>query len=66
MPDNDLDCIDRAECAAEKLDRGPMITEDLASDFALYGSHAFRRRIQLMTLRNKMGGVHDALRKARR
>jgi hypothetical protein len=29
-------------------------------------SHALRRRVQLMALRKKMGGVHEALRKARR
>ena len=29
-------------------------------------SHALRRRVQLMALRTKMGGVHEALRKARR
>jgi hypothetical protein len=28
--------------------------------------HSLRRRVQLMTLRKKMGGVHAALRKARR
>jgi hypothetical protein len=28
--------------------------------------HSLRRRVQLMALRNKMGGVHEALRKARR
>jgi hypothetical protein len=28
--------------------------------------HSLRRRVQLMTLRRKMGGVHEALRKARR
>lgn len=30
------------------------------------GSHNLRRRAQLMALRKKMGGVHAALRKARR
>lgn len=30
------------------------------------GSHNLRRRVQLLTLRRKMGGVHDALRKAKR
>lgn len=30
------------------------------------GPHSLRRRVQLMSLRRKMGGVHDALRKARR
>lgn len=30
------------------------------------GSHSLRRRVQLMALRRKMGGVHQALRKARR
>jgi hypothetical protein len=30
------------------------------------GPHALRRRVQLMALRKKMGGVHEALRKARR
>ena len=30
------------------------------------GSHNLRRRVQLMALRRKIGGVHDALRKARR
>lgn len=29
-------------------------------------SHNLRRRVQLMALRKKMGGVHDALRKAKR
>lgn len=28
--------------------------------------HSLRRRVQLTALRNKMGGVHEALRKARR
>lgn len=28
--------------------------------------HSLRRRVQLMALRKKMGGVHEALRKARR
>ena len=28
--------------------------------------HSLRRRVQLMALRRKMGGVHAALRKARR
>jgi hypothetical protein len=30
------------------------------------GSHSLRRHAQLMALRKKMGGVHQALRKARR
>jgi hypothetical protein len=30
------------------------------------GPHNLRRRVQLMALRKKMGGVHQALRKARR
>ncbi len=30
------------------------------------GSHSLRRHAQLMALRKKMGGVHAALRKARR
>ena len=30
------------------------------------GSHSLRRRVQMMELRRKMGGVHEALRKARR
>lgn len=30
------------------------------------GSHSLRQRVQLMALRRKIGGVHDALRKARR
>lgn len=30
------------------------------------GSHSLRRRVQLMALRQKMGGVHQALRKAKR
>jgi len=30
------------------------------------GSHSLRRRAQLMALRKKMGGVHEALRKAKR
>jgi hypothetical protein len=28
--------------------------------------HSLRRRVQLMTLRKKMGGVHETLRKAKR
>jgi hypothetical protein len=30
------------------------------------GSHSLRRHAQLMALRHKMGGVHEALRKAKR
>jgi len=30
------------------------------------GAHSLRRRVQLMTLRKKMGNVHAALRKAKR
>ena len=30
------------------------------------GSHSLRRHAQLMVLRKKMGGVHEALRKAKR
>ena len=30
------------------------------------GAHSLRRRVQLMGLRRKMGGVHEALRKAKR
>lgn len=30
------------------------------------GSHSLRRRVQLMTLRKTMGGVHEALRRAKR
>jgi hypothetical protein len=30
------------------------------------GSHNLRRRVQLMELRKKMGGIHEALRKAKR
>jgi hypothetical protein len=30
------------------------------------GLHNLRRRVQLMALRKKMGGLHEALRKARR
>jgi hypothetical protein len=30
------------------------------------GSHSLRRHAQLMTLRKKMGSVHEALRKAKR
>jgi hypothetical protein len=30
------------------------------------GSHSLRRRVQLMALRKKMGGLHEALRKAKR
>ena len=30
------------------------------------GCHSLRRRVQLIALRRKMGGVHDALRKAGR
>ncbi|MEH2557186.1 hypothetical protein V1286_004715 [Bradyrhizobium algeriense] len=31
-----------------------------------FSPHALRRRVQLMALRKEMGGVHEALRKARR
>ena len=31
-----------------------------------FSPHSLRRRVQLMALRKKMGGVHEALRKARR
>lgn len=30
------------------------------------GAHSLRRRVQLMELRRRMDGVHEALRKARR
>ena len=30
------------------------------------GPHNLRRRVQLMSLRRRMGGVHEALRKAKR
>ena len=30
------------------------------------GSHSLRRHARLMTLRRKMGGLHEALRKAKR
>jgi hypothetical protein len=30
------------------------------------GSHSLRRRVRLLMLRKKMGGVHEALRKAKR
>ena len=30
------------------------------------GSHSLRRRVQLMTLRKRIGGLHEALRKAKR
>jgi hypothetical protein len=30
------------------------------------GSHSLRRYVELMELRKKMGGVHEALRKAKR
>jgi hypothetical protein len=30
------------------------------------GAHNLRRHVQLITLRQKMGGVHEALRKAKR
>lgn len=30
------------------------------------GPHSLRRRVRLMALRKKMGGVHEALRKAKR
>lgn len=30
------------------------------------GSHSLRRHVQLMALRRKIGGVHEALRKAKR
>ncbi len=30
------------------------------------GSHSLRRRVQLMALRRKIGGVHEALRRAKR
>lgn len=87
MQDN-RDIIERAETAAKKVHGGPMTTEKMATNFALYGlqkraealerfdselrgeidssPHTLRRRVQLMELRKKMGGVHEALRKARR
>lgn len=43
--------------------------EDLDSELCREidsGSHSLRRRVQLMELRRKMGGLHAALRKARR
>jgi hypothetical protein len=30
------------------------------------GSHSLRRHAELMTLRKKLGGVHEALRRAKR
>jgi hypothetical protein len=30
------------------------------------GSHSLRRRVQLMVLRKRIGGLHEALRKAKR
>ena len=38
---------------------------ELRSEFSS-DAHSLRRRAQLMALRQKMGGVHEALRKARR
>lgn len=38
---------------------------DLRGEIAS-GSHNLRRHAQLMVLRRKMGGVHEALRKAKR
>jgi len=87
MQDN-RDFIERAEAAADKVPGGSMTTEEIATNFALYGlqkraealerfdselrgeidssPHTLRRRVQLMALRKKMGGIHEALRKARR
>jgi hypothetical protein len=45
--------------ALEKFD------DDLRSEINS-GPHSLRRRVQLMELRRKMGGIHEALRKARR
>jgi hypothetical protein len=87
MQDN-RDIIERAETVAKKVNGESMTTEEIATNFALYGlqkraealerfdselrgeidssPHTLRRRVQLMELRKKMGGVHEALRKARR
>ena len=87
MQDN-RDIIERAETAAKKVHGDSMTTEEIATNFALYGlqtraealerfdselrgeidssPHSLRRRVQLMALRKKMGGLHEALRKARR
>ena len=45
--------------ALEKLDRELRDEIDCSP-------HSLRRRVQLMELRKKMGGVHEALRKAKR
>lgn len=88
MQDDNGDFIARARSVAEKVHGGPMTTEEITNNFALFGlqkrvaaldkfdnelsgevdssPHALRQRVQLMALRKKMGGVHEALRKARR
>jgi hypothetical protein len=51
------------------LNKRASTLEDIDTEFRdeiNSGSHNLRRRVQLMTLRKKMGGVHDALRKAKR
>lgn len=51
--------LDKRVAALENLDA------ELRGDIDS-GPHSLRRRVQLMELRRKMGGVHAALRKARR
>jgi hypothetical protein len=88
MAEDDRDFIERAESLTDKFYGKPASIDQIADNFALYGSkkrastledldvelrgetdsgaHNLRRRVQLMELRRKMGGVHEALRKARR
>lgn len=47
---------------AEVLER---FDDDLRGEFDS-GPHRLRRRVQMMALRKQMGGIHEALRKARR
>ena len=51
--------LNRRVAALERFD-GELRSESDGS------SHNLRRRAQLMELRRKMGGIHDALRKAKR
>lgn len=48
--------LQKRAAALESLDAG--LREEIES-----GSHSLRRRVQLMTLRKRIGGVHEALRK---
>ncbi len=78
MPDDDRDFIERSESITEKLNGKPMPIDDMAEKFALYGLKKRAAALEdfdaelrgeigsLMALRKKMGGVHAALRKARR